>query len=126
SQNATISLHSLAKDHGVSKDTILRDAAFARGVDIVEKAMPGARQAILSGRSRTTKQLVTAVGKVKGKDRTAYVKRLTSAIKGKETPPALPKTFGSVSYPDGMSGLYALGRAMEDCQKYPVEDYRSL
>ena len=38
----------LAKEHDVSTTTIKRDAAFARGVDIVEEAMPGAKRAILS------------------------------------------------------------------------------
>jgi hypothetical protein len=32
----------IAREHGVSQSTVERDAAFARGVDIVEEAMPGA------------------------------------------------------------------------------------
>lgn len=56
SQNANLKTSELlASEYNVSKDTILRDSKFARGIDLVGTANPALKQAILSGEAKVKK-----------------------------------------------------------------------
>jgi len=66
SQKMGVETHKkLASEYGVSKNTILNDADFAAGVDMVAKIAPEAKKEILSGKSELTKQDVQIIGKSK-------------------------------------------------------------
>jgi len=49
----------LAAEHGVSPKTVRNDATYATAVDKVNEAVPGARDAILSGKLKATRRDVT-------------------------------------------------------------------
>lgn len=42
----------VAKEHGIGRNTVKRAAKFSKGVDAAEKIESGARDAILSGKSK--------------------------------------------------------------------------
>jgi hypothetical protein len=52
----------LGEEFNVSERTIKRDAAFAKGVDKIDEAMPGQRNEILSGKSNLKKKKIQDVG----------------------------------------------------------------
>ena len=51
----------IGKEYGVDGRTIRRDADFAKGVDAAEKIDPGAKEAILSGKSKVPKSVIAEV-----------------------------------------------------------------
>ena len=53
----------IAAEYGVSRSTVLRAETFAKSVDVAEEAVPGTRQAILSGKLKTTDKAISAIAK---------------------------------------------------------------
>ena len=51
----------IGKEYGVDGRTIRRDADFSKGVDAAEKIDPGAKEAILSGKSKVPKSVIAEV-----------------------------------------------------------------
>lgn len=51
----------IGKQYGVNGRTIRRDADFAKGVDTAEKAVPGVRESILSGKSKVPKTVIAEI-----------------------------------------------------------------
>ena len=45
----------IAKENGVSKNTVLRASKYMKGVEIAEELMPGLKQSILSGQTKVSK-----------------------------------------------------------------------
>lgn len=73
----------LAEKDGVSKATVERDAAFARGVDIAESVLPGSRDKILNGESDLTKGQVATLSKLGSHEEPEKLKeRLTEHFSG--------------------------------------------
>lgn len=48
----------VAKEHGIGCNTVKRAAKFSKGVDAAEKIESGAREAILSGKSKVPKSVI--------------------------------------------------------------------
>lgn len=48
----------VAKEHRMGKGSVLRAAKFSKGVDAAEKIESGAREAILSGKSKVPKSVI--------------------------------------------------------------------
>lgn len=48
----------VAKEHGIGRNTVKRAAKFSKGVDAAEKIESGAREAILSGKSKVPKSVI--------------------------------------------------------------------
>ena len=48
----------VAKEHGIGRNTVKRTAKFSKGVDAAEKIESGAREAILSGKSKVPKSVI--------------------------------------------------------------------
>lgn len=54
----------VAKDHGIGKTSVKRAGAFSRGVDAAEKIESGTRDAILSGKSKVPKSVISELPKM--------------------------------------------------------------
>lgn len=66
----------IAAEYGVSRSTVLRAETFAKSVDVAEEAVPGTRQAILSGKLKTTDKAISAIAKAPQEERPALVQQL--------------------------------------------------
>jgi N6-adenosine-specific RNA methylase IME4 len=65
SQNLGLKTHvKLADEFNVSKNTILNDAEFSKGIDNIAKVQPELKATILSGTSELTKQDIQSISKV--------------------------------------------------------------
>lgn len=60
----------------MSRSTVLRAETFAKSVDVAEEAVPGTRQAILSGKIKTTDKAISAIAKAPQEERPALVQQL--------------------------------------------------
>ena len=60
----------------MSRSTVLRAETFAKSVDVAEEAVPGTRQAILSGKLKTTDKAISAIAKAPQEERPALVQQL--------------------------------------------------
>lgn len=49
----------IAHEHKIGRNTVKRAAKFSKGVDAAEKIESGAREAILSGKSKVPKSVIT-------------------------------------------------------------------
>lgn len=54
----------VAKEHGIGRNTVKRAAKFSKGVDAAEKIDNGAREAILSGRSKVPQKVIAELPKM--------------------------------------------------------------
>ena len=66
----------IAAEYGVSRSTVLRAETFAKSMDAAEEAVPGTRQAILSGKLKTTDKAISAIAKAPQEERPALVQQL--------------------------------------------------
>ena len=66
----------IAKENGVSKNTVLRSETFAKEVDLADEAVPGTRAKILSGEVKPTAAELTAVSRATPEERPALVAEL--------------------------------------------------
>ena len=55
---------SVANEHGISKNTVERAAAFCKGVDAAERIERGTRDAILSGKSKIPQNVIASIPKM--------------------------------------------------------------
>ena len=60
----------IAKENGVSKNTVLRASKYMKGVEIAEEMMPGLKQSILSGQTKVSKADMHRLAKAAYYDRT--------------------------------------------------------
>ena len=75
----------IAQENGVSKNTVLRSENFAKGVDIVEEAVPGTREKILSGKVKPTAAELAAVSSAAPEERPGLVAELCRPRQEKRT-----------------------------------------
>ena len=66
----------IAKENGVSKNTVLRSETFAKEVDLADEAVPGTRAKILSGEVKPTAAELAAVSHATPEERPALVAEL--------------------------------------------------
>ena len=66
----------IAKENGVSKNTVLRSETFAKEVDLADEAIPGTRAKILSGEVKPTAAELAAVSRAAPEERPALVAEL--------------------------------------------------
>ena len=59
----------IAKENGVSKNTVLRASKYMKGVEIAEELMPGLKQSILSGQTKVSKADMHRLAKAAYNDR---------------------------------------------------------
>ena len=77
----------IAKEHDVSRCTVLRASDYAKAVDIADEVSPGFRDEVLSGSLKPTTKEVQAIVKAKPEERLALIEQ----IKHPEEKPKPPK-----------------------------------
>ena len=94
----------IASEHGVGEKTVRRAEKYSRGIDAAEEAVPGAQEAILTGRIKATDAQIAALPAIPKEERPAILdelrkekdkrnEALLSRLKPKRPPPkpASPK-----------------------------------
>ena len=94
----------IASEHGVGEKTVRRAEKYSRGIDASEEAVPGAQEAILTGRIKATDAQIAALPAIPKEERPAILdelrkekdkrnEALLSRLKPKRPPPkpASPK-----------------------------------
>lgn len=66
----------IAKEIGVSKNTVKRAEKYANGIDAIREENPSIADAILTGKLTPDKQDVRSVGQAKEEDRTKMIQRI--------------------------------------------------
>lgn len=66
----------IAKENGVSKNTVLRDEAFSKAVDIADEIEPGIRDEILAGKIKPTEKDVHALARADPEERPAIIEEM--------------------------------------------------
>ena len=97
SQNGNLPNHSktcerIAIENGVSKNTVLRDEAFSKAVDIADDIEPGIRDEILAGKIKPTEKDVHALARADPEERPAIIEEMRKPPdeKRKAAPAAIP------------------------------------
>ena len=67
----------IAEEHGISRDTVLKDYQFARGVDQIRVQSPGVADQILHGGSGVTKQAVAAFPKLDRAEQEEFIEQVS-------------------------------------------------
>ena len=94
----------IASEHGIGEKTVRRAEKYSRGIDAAEEAVPGAQEAILTGRIKATDAQIAALPAIPKEERPAILdelrkekdkrnEALLSRLKPKRPPPkpASPK-----------------------------------
>ena len=81
----------IAKENGISKNTVLRAESFSKAVDIAEDVSPGIRAEILSGSIRPTEKEITAFVRAGPEDRIALAEELRQPKDNPRKPAARKK-----------------------------------
>lgn len=68
----------IAKQHGVSSNTVVRSEAFANGVEAAEALKPGAKERILSGETKAPKSVIAALPSMEPEQQKEVVEKLMS------------------------------------------------
>ena len=92
SQNANLpenekTVKNVAKQHNVSKDTVIRNEKFADGVDKIGEVSPEAKEKVLQGKSNLTKKEVIKLAEAPKEE----VKKVVEQIKNNEPKKGRPK-----------------------------------
>lgn len=66
----------IAREHDVSRCTVLRASDFAKAVDIADELSPGFRDEVLSGSLKPTTKEVQAIAKAKPEDRPELIEQI--------------------------------------------------
>ena len=66
----------IARENGISKNTVIRAEQFSKAVDIADEAVPGIRQEILSGDIKPTERELSAIARASPEDRSELVDQL--------------------------------------------------
>jgi len=66
----------IARENGISKNTVIRAEQFSKAVDIAEEAVPGIRQEILSGDIKPTERELSAIARASPEERSELVDQL--------------------------------------------------
>ena len=66
----------IAKEHNVSRCTVLRAGEFAKAVDIADELSPGFREEVLSGSIKPTTKEVQAIAKAKPDERPTLIEQI--------------------------------------------------
>ena len=82
----------VAADLGVGEQTVKRSAKFAKGVDAAEKIEGGAREAILSGKSKVPKHIISEIPKMEQEEQREVI---AAAKAGSTWPPKKEEPTGS-------------------------------
>ena len=97
SQNGNLPNHSktcerIVIENGVSKNTVLRDEAFSKAVDIADDIEPGIRDEILAGKIKPTEKDVHALARADPEERPAIIEEMRKPPdeKRKAAPAAIP------------------------------------
>jgi len=83
----------IAKDNGVSKNTVLRAEAFSKAVDIADEVEPGIRSELLAGKIKPTEKDIQALARAAPEERPALIEELRKSPDGrkKQKKPNHPK-----------------------------------
>ena len=66
----------IASEHGVGEKTVRRAEKYSRGIDAAEEAVPGAQEAILTGRIKATDAQIAALPAIPKEERPAILDEL--------------------------------------------------
>ena len=66
----------IARENGISKNTVIKAEQFSKAVDIADEAVPGIRQEILSGNLRPTERELSAIARASPEERSELVDQL--------------------------------------------------
>lgn len=122
----------IAKEHGVGEQTVVRAEKFSKGVDAAEKIDPGAKEAILSGKSKVPKSVIAEVPAMEPQKQKKVIEAAKAGLpweKPKSSNPAgypkerreIDKTIQSVA-----DSMYDTGRVVEHTVDDLLEDLTAI
>lgn len=76
----------IAKENGISKNTVIRAEQFAKGIDVAEKVVPGIRQEVLSGKKKVNLAKVEKLSTAPLDEQATLIQEILSP--SKEKPPS--------------------------------------
>lgn len=84
----------IAEEHGISRDTVIQNAKFAKGIDIIKAQAPAVANQILHGGSGVTKQAVAAFPKLDKAEQDEFIEQVSTGEvkKANEKAKVLKKT----------------------------------
>lgn len=84
----------IAEEHGISRDTVIQNAKFAKGIDIIQAQAPAVANQILHGGSGVTKQAVAAFPKLDKAEQDEFIEQVSTGKvkKANEKAKVLKKT----------------------------------
>lgn len=81
----------IASEHGVGRETIKRDAKFARAVDAIAETAPDIKDQILSGKLRAKKKDIITIADKPKQERETIIERIQRGATTKEAIEAAPE-----------------------------------
>lgn len=125
----------VAEEHGISRETVKRAAKFSKGVDAAEKIDNGAREAILSGRSRVPQKVIAELPKMEPTEQKEVV---FAAKSGSSWPPRKESSVGrrtgynseqrqlNAAIRDAVAGIQDTGAPIEHTVDDLIEDLTAI
>lgn len=86
----------IAKEHNIGRNTVKRAEKFVKGVDAAEKIECGVKDAILSGKSKVPKTVISGIPKMPPQEQREVI---TAAKTGGAWPPKKEATGSKIGYP---------------------------
>lgn len=112
----------VAKEHSIGRNTVKRAAKFSKGVDAAEKIESGAREAILSGKSKVPKSVIAELPEMEPEEQLDVIE---AAKEGWAWVPNGEKKKKNVGRPNETRELYRIINegiaSMVDNGKPPIE-----
>lgn len=111
----------IAKEHNIGRNTVKRAEKFVKGVDAAEKIECGVKDAILSGKSKVPKTVISGIPKMPPQEQREVI---TVAKTGGTWPPKKEATGSKIGYPTERRQLNAVIKgAVADLQntERPIE-----
>lgn len=104
----------IASESGRSEDTVERNGAFARGVDLIESVKPGSRAQILSGESQLTKGQIERVAKLAKKEPEKLKAHVEEVTEGKREPTQADKDAAILRSYERVSAILRAGKSAKE------------
>ena len=125
----------IAREHNIGKNTVKRAAEFSKGVDAAEKIDNGAREAILSGRSKVPQKVIAELPKMEPTEQKEVV---FAAKSGSSWPPRKESSVGrrtgynseqrqlNAAIRDAVAGIQDTGAPVEHTVDDLIEDLTAI
>lgn len=111
----------IAKQHGVSRETVKRAEKFENGVELAETITPGAKEKILSGETKVPKTVIASLPKLDPDQQKEVVDKLMSGEVWKKKPEP-PKPEPGLELEDAEKPLPDLSTVLDDFLEEEEED----